>query len=182
MSKESYLQIHVPLDNNSPWFRDLRAALDKVAKRWYTRFHITIAFIEDELDINEARKVADLLYSTLSGAGPLDITFDKLDAFTNQSGSEYIVNLTASNDQPALTDLVNKVRTKLTEHGYHLGPYRLHVTLSRIKTNDIDLKPLQDIIGTVKIQPFTLSLSRADYRFLKERTNTIREWGWTPTP
>ena len=180
MSKESYLQIHVPLDYNSPWFQHLRAALAKVTREWHRSFHITLAFIKDKLDIIAAREVANLLYSVLSGVGPLSITFDKLDAFPNQKGTQHIVNLTASRDQPALTDIVNKVRTKLIEHGYNLGPYRLHVTLSSIKVTDIDLEPLQEIIGSVKMQPFTLTLYRADYRFLGE-TNTIKKWDWTPT-
>ena len=180
MSKESYLQIHVPLDYNSPWFQHLRGALAKVSRKWHRHFHITVAFIKDELNINAAREVANLLYSVLSGVGPLSITFDKLDAFPNEAGSQHIVNLTASCDQPALTDIVNKVRTKLIEHGYNLGPYRLHVTLSSIKVTDIDLEPLQEIIGSVKMQPFTLTLYRADYRFLGE-TNTIKKWDWTPT-
>lgn len=180
MGNESYLQIHVPLDYNSPWFQHLRAALAKVTREWHKSFHITIAFIKDELDINNARKVAGLLSGTLDGVGPLSITFDKLDAFPNQRGTQHIVNLTASCDQPALTDIVNKVRTKLIEHGFNLGPYRLHVTLSSINVTDIDLKSLQEIIDTVKMQPFTLTLYRADYRFLGE-TNTIKKWHWKPS-
>lgn len=182
MPRQSYLQIHVPLDHNSPWFRDLRTALSTITNRWQNSFHITVAFIEDELETDKARKVAALLKGILSGAGPLDVTFDKLDAFSNRPGTQHIVNLTASSDQPALTALVDKVRTKLSEQGYHLGPYKLHVTLTRINVPVIDLKSLQAIIDKVQIQPFTLSLYKADYRFRGERTRTIAKWDWTPAP
>ncbi len=175
---KSYLQIHIPLNHKSPWFQDLRARLTHVPKRWYDHFHLTIAFIKDELTMDGARDVAGILRNTLYGINAPVVTFDKVDAFTNQAGTEHIVNLTAREDQPALSAIVNKVRTELGNHGYHLGPYRLHVTLTRIKTDNIDLKTLQDIISEVEIQPFSLTLTHADYRFSKERTRTIEEWHW----
>ena len=59
-SRPSYLQFHIPLDRRAGWYRAVERALGRV-KPQEGHFHITVAFIKDEIDLVGARKVAEIL-------------------------------------------------------------------------------------------------------------------------
>ena len=178
LPRRSYLQFHIPLDRGAGWFRDLNNALAGVRDvRWQPGFyHITAAFVNDKIDTAEAEEVAEILDGMLKGAAAPVVTFDTLDAFTTQGGGTHVVYLTASRVPDEWKALVDKVRSTLKGHGYHLGPYQLHVTLARIPAKSIDLESLRERIAEVDIPAFSSTLATADYRFYREFKHAVREW------
>ena len=87
-SHQSYLQFHVPLDRRARWYRALKAALGGVrGTRWQDgHFHVTVAFINDEVDGTGARKLAEVMDGELAGMAAPVLTFDTVEAFTTQGG------------------------------------------------------------------------------------------------
>ena len=87
-SGKSYLQFHVPLDRRAGWYRALKAALGGVrGTRWQDgHFHVTVAFINDGVDVAGAGKLAEVMDGELAGMAAPVLSFDTLEAFTTQGG------------------------------------------------------------------------------------------------
>ncbi len=178
ISGQTYLQFHIPLDRRAGWYRALKAALDGVrGTRWQDgHFHVTVAFINDEIDVAGAGKLAEVMDAELAGMVAPALTFDTLEAFTTQGGGMHIVYLTASRVPDEWAAFVDRLRAKLIGLGYHLGQFRLHVTLARVPAGSIGLEDLRRRIGRIDVPTFSLTLTNADYRFYREFKRAIREW------
>ena len=94
-SGQTYLQLFVPLDRRAGWYRAVEKALGRVRPQ-DGHFHITVAFINDKIDLVEAKKVAEILDEELKGMTAPTLVFDTVDAFSGQKSGKSIVNLTAS--------------------------------------------------------------------------------------
>lgn len=179
--KQSYVQIHVPLDTSALWYQNLKNALANTHVRWQNDgFHITAAFIEDKLDekgIIQATRVLDGVSGSVSKAF---ILFNKLDAFTTNGGQQHVVYLTAPAAYVSLEHvlLVKRVRTALETSGYHLGPYKLHVTLARIPVSEISLQALKETLSTISLPIINSTLTSASYCFLKDHAHPIKGWNF----
>ena len=104
------------------------------------------------------------------------LTFDTLEAFTTQGGGMHIVYLTASRVSDEWAAFVDRLRAKLIGLGYHLGPFRLHVTLARVPAGSIGLDALLHRIDSVAVPQISSPLTKADYRFYREFKRAVREW------
>lgn len=177
-SRQSYLQLFVPLDRRAGWYRALKAALGGVrGTRWQDgHFHVTVAFINDEVDMAGAGKLAEVMDGELAGMAAPVLTFDTLDAFTTQGGGMHVVYLTASRVPDEWAAFVDRLRATLIGLGYHLGPFQLHVTLARVPAGSIDLDALRRRIGRVEAPRIPSTLTKADYRFYREFKWAVREW------
>ena len=177
-SRPSYFQFHVPLDRRARWYRALKAALGEVrGVRWQDgHFHVTVAFINDGVDVAEAGKLAEVMDGELAGMAAPVLTFDTLEAFTTQGGGMHIVYLTASRVPDEWAAFVDRLRAKLIGLDYHLGPFQLHVTLARVPAGSIGLDALRHRIGRVAAPQISSTLMKADYRFYREFKRAVREW------
>lgn len=177
-SGKSYLQFHVPLDRRAGWYRAVKAALGGVrGTRWQEgHFHVTVAFINDEVDMAGAGKLAEVMGGELAGMAAPVLTFDTLEAFTTQGGGMHIVYLTASRVPDEWAAFVDRMRARLIGLGYHLGPFQLHVTLARVPAGSIDLDALRRNLGRVAAPRISLTLTKADYRFYREFKWPVRPW------
>lgn len=177
-SGKSYLQFHLPLDRRAGWYRALKAALGGVrGTRWQDgHFHVTVAFINDGVDVAEAGKLAEVMDGELAGMAAPVLTFDTLEAFTTQGGGMHIVYLTASRVPDEWAAFVDRLRAKLIGLDYHLGPFQLHVTLARVPAGSIGLDALRHRIGRVAAPQISSTLMKADYRFYREFKRAVREW------
>lgn len=171
----TYLQFFVPLDRRAGWYRAVERALGRV-KPQEGHFHITVAFIKDEIDLVGAGKVAEILDEELKGMTAPTFVFDSVGAFLSENREKSIVNLTASRVPEEWVAFVDRIRTRLSSAGYHLGPYRLHVTLARVPIKYIGLEALQARLARIAVPPMSLTLTNADYRFYREFKRAIREW------
>ena len=104
------------------------------------------------------------------------LTFDMVEAFKTQGGGMHIVYLTASRVPDEWAAFVDRLRAKLIGLGYHLGPFRLHVTLARVPAGSIGLDDLRRRIGRVNAPPLSSTLTKADFRFYREFKWAVREW------
>lgn len=177
-SGQSYLQLFVPLDRRARWYRALKVTLSGVrGTRWQDgHFHVTVAFINDDVDVAGAGKLAEVMDGELVGMAAPVLTFDTLEAFTTQGGGMHIVYLTASRVPDGWVAFVDRLRAKLIGLGYHLGPFQLHVTLVRVPVGSIGLEDLRRHIGSVDAPQLSSTLTKADYRFYREFQWAIREW------
>ena len=177
-SGKSYLQFHVPLDRRAGWYRALKAALGGVrGTRWQDgHFHVTAAFINDEVDRAGAGKLAEVMDGELAGMAAPVLAFDTVDAFTTQGGGMHIVYLTASWVPEEWAAFVDRLRANLIGLGCHLGPFQLHVTLARVPAGSIGLDDLRRRIGRVDAPELSSTLAKADYRFYREFKWAVREW------
>ena len=178
MIRPSYLQFPLSLDLRALWYRDLMAALGGVkGVRWQKGFfHVTAAFIIDEIDVAEAKKMAEVMGEELAGVAAPVLAFDKLEAFTTQGGGMHVVYLTASRVPDEWVALIDLLQAKLIGLGYHLGPFQLHVTLARVPAGSIALEVLRGRIGRVAVPQIHSTLAKADYRFYREFKSAVREW------
>lgn len=176
--RSSYLQFHVPLDRRVGWYRALKAALGGVrGTRWQDgHFHVTVAFINDEVDVAGAGKLAEVMDGELAGMAAPVLTLDSLEAFTTQGGGMHIVYLTASRVPDEWAAFVDCLRAKLIGLGYHLGPFQLHVTLARVPAGSLDLEELRARLVRIDVPKMSLALTKADYRFYREFKWAVREW------
>ena len=144
---------------------------------WHSEksFHLTAAFIKNLPGADKDARVVSLLDRDLKGLPSMDINFDTVVAFTGTGGDKHYVCLSAAEPAPALTDVIDKIRARLTAHGYCLDPYRFHVTLAEIPVVSIGLKELQSRVGSVSVPTFSLTLTKADYRF-KGAKKAVRPW------
>lgn len=173
-SGQSYLQLFVPLDRRAGWYRAVKQALGRVRPQ-DGHFHITVAFINDEMDLAGAEKVAEILDEELVGMTAPTLVFDTVDAFSGQKSGKSIVNLTASRVPEEWVAFVDRIRSRLSEAGYHLDPYRLHVTLARVPIKSIGLEALQARLARIDVPKMSLTLTKADYRF-RGAQKCVREW------
>ena len=175
---KTYLQFLVPLNRRAGWYRALKAALDGVrGTRWQDgHFHVTVAFINDEVDVAGAGKLAEVIDGELAGMAAPVLTFDTLEAFTTQGGGMHIVYLTASRVPNEWAAFVDRQRAKLIGLGYHLGPFQLHVTLARVPAGSIDLEELRAGLVRIDVPKMSLALTKVDYRFYREFKWAVREW------
>lgn len=180
-SGQSYLQFHVPLDRRAGWYRAVKRALGGV-KPQEGHFHITVAFIKDEIDLVKAKKVAEILDEELKGMTAPTFVFDTVDAFLSDNRVKSIVNLTASRVPEEWVAFVDRIRTRLSSAGYHLGSYRLHVTLARVPIKNIGLEALQARLARIAVPPMSLTLTKADYRFFQEYDWFVKEWPFSVGP
>ena len=111
---KTYLQFLVPLNRRAGWYRALKAALDGVrGMRWQDgHFHVTVAFINDEVDVAGAGKLAEVMDGELAGMAAPALTFDTLEAFTTQGGRMRIVYLTASRVPDEWAAFIDRLRAK----------------------------------------------------------------------
>ncbi len=180
-SGETYLQFHVPLDRRAGWYRAVKKALGRV-KPQEGHFHITVAFIKDEIDLVGAQQVAEILDEELKGMTAPTFVFDTVDAFLSESRVKSIVNLTASRVPEEWVAFVDRIRTRLSSAGYHLGSYRLHVTLARVPIKYIGVDALQARLARIAVPPMSLTLTKADYRFFQEYDWFVKEWSLSVGP
>ena len=173
-SRQSYLQLFVPLDRRAGWYRAVKQALGRVRPQ-DGHFHITVAFINDEMDLVGAEKVAEILDEELIGMTAPTLVFDTLDVFPGRNSGKSIVNLTASRVPEEWVAFVDRIRSRLSEAGYHLDPYRLHVTLAYVPPERIGLEALRARLARIDVPKMPLTLTEADYRFRWAR-KCIREW------
>lgn len=176
-SGQSYLQLFVPLDRGAGWYRAVERALGRV-KPQDGHFHITVAFINDEIDLVKAKNVAEMLDEELKGMTAPAFVFDTVDAFPAENSEKNIVYLTASQVPEEWVAFVDRVRARLSSAGYHLGPYRLHVTLARVPLECIGLEALQARLARIDVPKMPRTLTKADYRF-KGAKESIKEWKLT---
>ncbi len=176
-SGQTYLQLFVPLDTIARWYIAVEKALGRV-KPQDGHFHITVAFIKDKIDLVTAKKVAELLEEELHGMTAPTLVFDTVDVFPAENGEENIVNLTASQVPEEWVAFVDRIRVRLSSAGYHLGPYRLHVTLARVPSAIIGLEELRARLARIDVPEMPRTLTKADYRF-KGAKESIKEWKLT---
>ena len=172
--RSSYFQLFVPLDRRARWYRAVEKALGRV-KPQDGHFHITVAFINDEIDLVEAKKVAEMLDEELKGMTAPAFVFDTVDAFPAENSEKNIVYLTASQVPEEWVTFVDRIRARLSNAGYHLGSYRLHVTLARVPIKSIGLDVLQARLARIDVPKMPLTLTKADYRF-KGAKKAVRPW------
>ena len=162
-NKENYLEINVGISTRAQWYKVLMKKLKRFpVNRFIRRFHITALFLKDDALKADIKKIIDRELN--NGKAP-QLTFDKLEAFTNMSGSEHIVCLTSTHPQKEYVKLVEDLRRETSNLGAELEPYRLHVTLARIPVGAISIEDLQKLVAEVPLRKFTLSLSTFVYRY-----------------
>lgn len=173
-SGQTYLQLHVPLDRRAGWYRAVEKALGSV-KPQDGHFHITVAFINGKIDLVKAKNVAEMLDEEFKGMTAPAFVFDTVDAFPAENSEKNIVYLTASQVPEEWVAFVNRIRARLSSAGYHLGPYRLHVTLARVPSAYIGLDVLQARLARIDVPKMPRTLTKADYRF-KRAKKAVRPW------
>ena len=174
METESYLELKVPISNNAMWQHELRKKLSGVPVKWQNaHYHITVAFFK-KMGKDQLMSAANLIDGILAGREALNITIDKLDAFTTKSGDMHIIYATSSEPDSKLDGIIKEVRNKLLASKFDIEEFKLHITLGRVSVDKISLKDLQSIISTVEMPSFSLKLSEFAYR--KYQNPTIKEW------
>ena len=108
-SGQSYLQLFVPLDRGAGWYRAVERALGR-EKPQDGHFHITVAFINDEIDLVKAKNVAEMLDEELKGMTAPAFVFDTVDTFPAENSEKNIVYLTASQVPEEWVAFVDRVR------------------------------------------------------------------------
>lgn len=165
---KTYLEIQVPLRNDSLWFVELRRICKDIDIKWQMGYyHITMAFIDETPIGIDMRLILEKHFRSFSAP---TITFDKLDAFTAMSGM-HIINLTATAVPPSFVSLVQDIRSDMKSAGCVMNSnFQLHVTLGRVKDPRIQLSTLQNILGSVSLLPFSMTLTEVDYRVFRGGT------------
>ena len=165
---KTYLEIQVPLRNDFLWFVELRRICQDIDIKWQMGYyHITMAFIDETPIGIDMRPLLDKHFRTFSAP---TITFDKLDAFTAMSGM-HIINLTATEVPPSFVSLVQNIRSDMKSVGCVMNSnFQLHVTLGRVKDPRIQLSTLQNLLGSVYLRPFSMTLTEVDYRVFRGGT------------
>lgn len=162
LSKENYLELKVPVDYEVRWFKDLRAAAKQVSWK-KNNYHITVAFFKDDTHEGKLKQIFDQM---MHGLAAPELTFDKIDVFQTRDGKEFIVNLTATQPSADFNAFVGKLREAALKTGAKMEPdFRLHVTLGRIAAENAPIEDFQEIVNSIKVPPFTLTLNEAEYRY-----------------
>ena len=154
---KTYLEIKVPIKFDDSWFEELRSHFTGIPVRWQKDFyHITMVFIND---MPKGIDMRPLLEKHLATAQAPVITFDRLDAFSINSG-RCIIHLSTSYVPEDMKNLGCVIHSD----------FMLHVTLGRIRSLDVRLSDLKKVMATVSPPSFTLTLMDVDYREFRGRT------------
>lgn len=165
MQTKSYIEIKVPFTYQTDSFNRLRHVLYKIPVRWQQDFyHITMAFIDDTQNVDDIKRIVFKIFALIP---PIEITFDKFDAFTTPSGM-HIIHLSPSNIPDELRLLNENLRKEIIDSGSSMNSdFYLHVTLGRIKGQEIALDNVRRLVNQVKFSPFTISLREVVYRYFR---------------
>ena len=165
---KTYLEIQVPLKYNASWFQELRIACRNIDVRWQMAYyHITMAFIDET---PEDVDLCPLLEKHLNTFPAPTLTFDKLDVFTAMSGM-HIINLTTTDAPQSFLSLIENIRSDIKAVGCVVDSgFRLHVTLGRVKDPHIQLATIQELMESVSLPAFSLTLEDVDYRIFRGKT------------
>ena len=162
-NKENYLEIHVGISTHAKWFLELKRKMKEIdVDCKEKRFHITAIFMNDDSRKDELRNAFSRLL--IHRYSPV-LTFNKLDVFTNRSGTEHIVNLTSTSPEKEFQELVESLRQEASRLGIEMEPYRLHVTLAKVPVGKIALEELQKKIAGINFRKFRLALTTIEYRY-----------------
>ena len=102
-SKENYLEIQVKISKRAKWFLELQKMMDGLNVNCQKSFHITALFMKDD---NLKDKLKEAFNRTLCHRYAPHLSFNKLDVFTNKSGTEHIVNLTSTSPEVEFKNLI----------------------------------------------------------------------------
>jgi 2'-5' RNA ligase len=162
---KTYLELHVPINYDATWFKELRLVFTGIPVRWQEGFyHSTLAFLNETPDDVDLRPLLEEHLGTAIGP---EITFDKLDVFETQSGM-YIVYLTSSSVPELFLETVNAIRCDMEKVSCQIqSDFLFHVTLGRVKDPETDLTLLKRLVERVTIPPITLPLTDVDYRVFR---------------
>jgi 2'-5' RNA ligase len=165
---KTYLEIQVPLRYNASWFQELRFACQNIDVRWQMAYyHITMVFVDETPEDVDLRPLLEQHLKTFPAP---TLTFDKLDVFTAMSGM-HIVYLTATDIPQSFLSLIENIRSDMKDAGCIIdSPFRLHVTLGRVKTSVIQLTSIQEMTKKVSLPAFSLTLEDVDYRVFRGKT------------
>ena len=165
---KSYLEIQVPLQYEAKWFQELRTVFLHIPVKWQTGYyHITMAFLDDTPEDVDMRPILDKHLTTLTAP---TLTFDKLDAFTANSGM-HIIHLTATDVPDDFLSAIERIRTDLKTAGCQIeSDFRLHVTLGRVINTNLNLTTTQTLVDKVSFPAFSFTLKDVDYRVFRGKT------------
>ena len=165
---KTYLEIQVPLKYNASWFQELRIACRNIDVRWQMAYyHITMAFVDETPEGVDFRPLLEKHLKTFPAP---TLTFDKLDVFTAMSGM-HIINLTATDVPQSFLSLIENIRSDIKAVGCVVDSgFRLHVTLGRVKDPHIQLATIQELMESVSLPAFSLTLEDVDYRIFRGKT------------
>ena len=165
---KTYLEIQVPLRYNASWFQELRLACRNINVKWQMAYHhITMAFVDETPEDVDLRP---LLEKHLNMFTAPTLTFDKLDVFTAMSGM-HIINLTVTDVPQSFLSLIENIRSDMKGAGCVMDSwFRLHVTLGRVKDTNIQLSAIQELMESVSLPAFSLTLEDVDYRIFRGKT------------
>ena len=165
---KTYLEIQVPLRYNASWFQELRIACRNIDVRWQMAYHhITMAFIDETPEDVDLRPLLEKHLNTFSAP---TLTFDKLDVFTAMSGMQ-IMYMTATDVPQSFLSLIENIRSDIKAVGCVVDSgFRLHVTLGRVKDPHIQLATIQELMESVSLPAFSLTLEDVDYRIFRGKT------------
>ena len=161
-NKSNYLEIHVGIKTRAEWFLELQRKMKEINVDCKKRFHITAIFMHDDTRTDELKNAFNRLL--IHKSSPF-LTFNKLDVFTNRSGTEHIVNLTSTSPEKEFQELVESLRQEASRLGIEIEPYRLHVTLAKVPVGKITLEELQKKIAGINFRKFRLALTTIEYRY-----------------
>ena len=165
---KTYLEIQVPLRYDATWFQKLRLAYSNIDVRWQMAYHhITMAFVDETPEDVDLRPLLEKHLKTFPAP---TLTFDKLDVFTAMSGM-HIVYLTATDIPQSFLSLIENIRSDMKTVGCVMDSlFRLHVTLGRVKDPHIQLATIQELMESVSLPAFSLTLEDVDYRIFRGKT------------
>ena len=166
MSRQTLLKIEVPLRLNTRWYNALQQAFmyAGIPVNWQSGgFHVTAIFMYDD---TQKDKLKSLFEQIISHHDAPELIFDKLNAFTGKKSGKHIVNLTSTNLSQEYTSLIDELRTAAIEAGAQLEDYRLHVTLGRIHDSRASLDTAQEILSSVRLEPFSVTLRSVIFKYL----------------
>jgi len=160
----NYLELKIPIKKDAEWFVELRnaMALEGIPVKWESgSFHITAVFIYDDRPVEELKFAFS---RCLTGREAPSLTLDKLDVFTTKY--DIIVNITASQLSDSLAALIEEVRAEAANRSVDMRQsFLLHITLGRIDVAAATLPKVKKIIDSIAITPFTLNITKANYRY-----------------
>ena len=166
MNRQTLLKIAVPLRLNTRWYNALQQAFLSagIPVNWQSGgFHITAIFMYDDTQKDTLKAIFDHIISHHDAP---ELIFDKLNAFTGKKSGKHIVNLTSTNPSHEYSSFINELRAAAIEAGAQLEDYRLHVTLGRIHDSRASLDTAQEILSSVRLEPFSVTLRSVIFKYL----------------
>ena len=172
---QSYLAIDVPIKTNAKWYQSLVSALSGYAITWQGGFHITVAFINDELSEEAIQNVERTLHPILSKTAVQTICLNKLDAFTTLKGDQHIICITSVEPSRQFLKLVDDIKGQLAE--FNVTPFRMHITLGRVDASNVNLAELKSKIESLQQPNFNINLTKVKYRMYQGKGD-VRSWNF----